>query len=71
MQEFTIKATSKQELATKIEMLYKWTKKRITKYYILFTNFETIYYHTNGKEFYAHLEDTKTTYNKAKKLKLI
>jgi hypothetical protein len=71
MQEFTINATSTQELATKIEMLYKWTKKQITKYYILFTNFEKIYYHTNGKEFYSHFEDTKTTYNKAKKLKLI
>ena len=71
MQEFTIKATSTQELATKIETLYKWTKKQITKYYILFTNFEKIYYHSNGKEFYAHFEDTKTTYNKTKNFKLI
>ena len=43
MQKFTINATSKQELATKIEILFKWTKKQITKYYILFTNFEKIY----------------------------
>lgn len=71
MQKFTINATSKQELATKIETLFKWTKKQITKYYILFTNFEKIYYHTNGKEFYSHFEYPKTTYNKAKKLKLI
>lgn len=71
MQEFTINATSTQELATKIEMLFKWTKKRISNNYILFTNFEKIYYHTNGKEFYAHFEDTKTTYKNALKLNLI
>lgn len=71
LKEFVITGKTKNELSLKIETLFNWQKKRISNNYISFTNFEKIYFHTNGESYYAYFEDTKTIYEKALKLKLI
>jgi hypothetical protein len=70
MKEFTIKATNKKELADKIGILFNWKPQKITANYILFSNFEKIYFHNNGT-IYAHFEDSDKIYKKAISLNLI
>lgn len=68
---FTITAENKEELSKKLETLYDWRKRRITQHYILFTNFERIYFNQNEQGFYILMNDTKNIFDKAKALNLI
>jgi hypothetical protein len=70
MKEFTIIATTRKDLAIKLELLFGWKIRRITQNYILFRNFEKIYFSCNNN-FYCTIEDTKYKYNKALKLRII
>ena len=45
LKELKIEGETKQELAQKIGSLYGWTKKRITQYYLEFSNYERFYYY--------------------------
>ena len=73
LKELRIEGETKQELAQKICSLYGWTKKRITQYYLEFSNYERFYYYydCNNKKFYVTIVDTKYFYNKAKKKNII
>lgn len=71
MINFTIRATNTSELSKKLQTLFNYKKRKITKDYILFTNFEKFYYHKNINGVYANFTDTKRTYNKALKLNLL
>lgn len=73
LKKLRIEGETKQELVQKICSLYGWTKKRITHYYLEFSNYEIFFYHYdyNSKKYYVTIVDTKYFYNKAKKKNII